>query len=205
MAVKTTVAAAVLAMALVGSAQAADLDGRSDANYAHPGAEYNTFRGFYAGVGVGGEFSNNELEFGPISFDGIGGDGLIGSVVIGYDVRMGQFIIGPYVEGLISNAAIELNGLDVVSHDYSVIAGARTGLALGQSLIYAKIGHEWGFQSSDFSSADQDYTALNFGGGVETYIADHVSVTAEGVYVMGLDDHDNGEGLRALVRLNYRQ
>ena len=202
---KTTVSAiALMAFFAVSPASATDLKGDpTSADYRAPSS--HEFRGFYVGVGVGGEFTNNEIESKYFTFDGIGGDGLVGSAIIGYDFRLGSVLIGPYIEGLLTNAAIELNGSDVVSHDYSVIGGLRAGAVVWHSLLYTKLGHEWGFQSSDLSSAENDFTALNFGGGIETYIADNVTLAGEGVYVMGLGDHEHGEGLRALVRLNWRQ
>jgi opacity protein-like surface antigen len=205
---KQTVIAA-LAVALLSSTAAVAADpfpkaGSSKADEAFA-APREDFRGLYIGLRAGGEFANTELG----GFDGIGADGLIGEAVVGFDIRMGSFVIGPRIVGSLSNTNIEIGGQDLVTHDGSVNFGGRAGVVFNRTLVYIHGGYELVFLSSDNPGLDNalndaDLAAYTAGVGVETPLIGNINFVAEGAYVVGTDDLEDTEALRATAGINVR-
>ena len=78
---KRMVAGFALAMALSGSAAFADgMDKRMGAACCAP-----TWTGFYIGGGIGGGAVVHQVSVGPFSIDGVGGEGIFGTAIVGYD------------------------------------------------------------------------------------------------------------------------
>lgn len=207
---------AALAVALLSGTAAVAADG-----YAKPGSTKEEtglfgdkpvredFRGFYIGVRAGGEFANTELEGYGDSFDGIGTDGLVGEAVAGFDMRFGSFVIGPRIIGAISNANTTINGQDLVNHDGFVNFGGRGGVVFNRTLIYVHAGYEVDFLSSDepsFDNAlgDADTNAYTIGLGTEFPLVGNINFVGEGTYIIGTDDLEGTEAMRATAGFNVR-
>jgi opacity protein-like surface antigen len=203
----SSVSLAVMSFFAVASANAADL---RDSLKDEPGifvSKGGDFRGVYAGVGIGGEFAN--IEVGSFA-DGIGADGIVGDAVLGYDFRFGSFVFGPRIQGGITNVNTELLGVDALNLDGFVNFGGRAGVVFNRTLVYAHGGYEMMFASSDIPGIDSalddaDLNAVTVGLGLETAIADHVSLALEGAYVHGIDDADGVEAFRGMARINFRR
>lgn len=165
------------------------------------------FSGPYVGIGAGGEFAN--IELGDY-FDGIGADGLVGEAVLGYDFRFGGLVIGPRIVGGIANVNTQIGDNDLINLDGYINFGGRAGVVFNRTLVYAQGGYEMMFASSDSPFFDEaleeaDLNAWTMGIGLETAIANNVSLAAEGTYVSGIDDAEGLEAFRGVVRLNIRR
>lgn len=205
---KTLVGLAAAVALLSSGVFAADLGnhgGLKDDGFVGP-INHADFSGFYVGIGAGGEFANT--EFGPI--DGIGSDGLVADIVAGYDFRFGSVVIGPRIQGGISNVNTTIGGQNLLNVDEFVNFGGRAGVVFNRSLLYAHGGYEVLFASSDSPYFDSilkkaDLNAYTVGLGLETVVTDHVSLSVEGTYIYGIDDAEGTEAFRGMVRVNWRR
>lgn len=144
-----TIGATVCAIATVAtiasSAQAGDFYGKSA-----------TWTGFYLGAGVGAGAIVHTLDVqeiggpGNATFDGIGGEGIFGTVQLGYDVQLGpKFVIGAFFDYDFSNmktdasfSAFGASGSGDIAVDDSWTIGARAGfLSSPSTLWYAGAGY----------------------------------------------------------------
>jgi outer membrane immunogenic protein len=197
----------------IAPAYAADLKGNGDPT----GAEYTNYRaafqGLSAGIGIGGEFVNIDILD---QFDGIGADGLVGQVHADYLFAAGSFRVGPYVEGGISNVNTEINGQDLLNQDYFFGGGLQIGYVVWNStMLYVQGGGQWSKWDIAEGAADADVFSVKLGGGVDTMVADHVSLGLNLAYVTPIDIEVDGtdltdfleesEGFVGLLRLSYRQ
>ena len=78
-----TASALTLLVAFSGPARAADL--------MVTGPDWT---GFYIGANAGGGAVVDELKIGPVDFNGIGGEGVLGSVMAGYNHQMNNIVLG---------------------------------------------------------------------------------------------------------------
>lgn len=199
---------AALAAALMSSgAYAADINGQGSTKDNFGPINKVDFSGAYVGVGVGGQFAN--IEVGNGAFDGIGADGLVGEAILGFDVRRGNFVIGPRIIGGFTNVNTEINGQDLGNIDAYVNFGGRAGIVFNRTLVYVHGGYEMLWLSSDSPELDSafndaDINAATAGLGIETVLVNNVSLAVEATYLHGLDDADGAEGGRGVARLNYR-
>lgn len=99
-------ASAASLLAIANAAQAAD----PQAEVAEPGFDWS---GFYAGIGVGAGGVVHELStpfLGGISFNGIGGEGVFGEAVIGYDYMVSQrLLLGAFADVRLGNIGTSLD------------------------------------------------------------------------------------------------
>lgn len=191
-----------------GGASAADILGRDGSAKDDFGPINKVdFNGIYIGAGGGGQFAN--IEVGNGFFDGIGADGLVGEAVLGYDIRRGSFVFGPRILGGFTNVNTEVNGSDLGNIDAYANFGGRAGVVFNRTLVYVHGGYEMMWLSSDIPALDSalndaDINAATAGLGVETILANNISLAIEGTYLHGLDDAEGAEGGRGVARLNFR-
>jgi len=161
------------------------------------------FQGFYAGIEGG--FDNYEVKVDDIdltdvigfdatgSFDGLSGNGVMGGVFAGYHVTMDTTFIA--VEGFaqLSDASVGISATDGVDEIDANIkakesfgAAARFGVKVNNATgIYARVG--WlstNFKATiddgvDAYSDSESEDAIQYGVGLETMIAESVSLRAE--------------------------
>lgn len=215
MLLKTASAVAISAAVFLSAstAFATDLkDGKTDFLGLSSAKLDNPFAGFYGGLHGGGQFANIDVMD---QFDGIGADGLVGGAHAGYNVCSGRVCFGLYGEGGLSNVNVELGGQDALIQDWYAQGGALVGYVAGKAtLISVHAGYDWSAWSSDFTDADIDVGAFVVGAGIDTMIADHVSLGVKVDYLIAdsveVESHDvtdyveKSEGLRVLGRITYR-
>jgi outer membrane immunogenic protein len=206
-----SVSAVALAAFFASPALSADLKGGDPTS-----SDYHSkpaFEGLGIGINGGGQFTNIDVYD---QFDGIGADGLVGGAHAEYLFALGQFRVGPYIDGGFSNVNTEIGGVDLLNQDWYFGGGVKAGITVyGSTLIYGKVGYEIAKWSILDDEAEADVDSAVLGGGVETMIAQNVSLGLEANYVVPLnievEDHDitnaleESESLRALLRLTWRQ
>lgn len=194
-------------------ANAADLGKNGDPTSADYHYASPAFQGFGIGVHGGGQFTNIDVYD---QFDGIGADGLIGGLHAEYLFAMGNFRVGPYVEGGLSNVNTEIGGQDLLNQDWNIGGGVKAGVVLwNATLVYGKAGYEFSKWSIAEDEAEADVESVVLGGGVETMLAQNVSIGLEANYVVPMnievEDQDltdyleESESIRALARITWRQ
>jgi opacity protein-like surface antigen len=209
----STAIVSLTAILLASNASATDLkDSRTDFLGLSSAKVDNPFAGFYGGIHGGGQFVNIDVMD---QFDGIGADGLVGGAHAGYNMCSGRVCFGLYGEGGLSNVNVELGGQDALIQDWYAQGGALIGYVAGKStLISIHAGYDFSAWSSDFTDANIDVGAYVIGAGVDTMIADHVSLGVKVDYLIAdsveVESHDvtdyveKSEGLRVLGRITYR-
>jgi outer membrane immunogenic protein len=105
-----------------------------------------TWTGFYLGAGIGAGAVVHELSataplLGTASFDGIGGEGIFGTVIVGYDRQIGRSVVfGIFADYDFSNISSDLSagGLFNASldHKWSWSVGARLGFLTSPSTLW---------------------------------------------------------------------
>jgi outer membrane immunogenic protein len=195
------VAAALLLSA--GQAAADGLPSKGVVKAAAPIAGPN-WNGFYVGVGVGAgamvlkdvqsAYYTHEDYTQSATFDGIGGDGIFGTVTVGYDrvIRPG-WVAGVFADYDFSNIThserFSEGGGFSIDHDNAFSIGARLGvLANASTLLYATGGYtqaKFGFgdyfdrsESGTFAS-DKTFHGYFVGAGVETFLRDNWTLKLE--------------------------
>jgi outer membrane immunogenic protein len=206
-----SVSTVALAAFFASPALSADLGKTSDptsSEYVAP-----AFQGLGIGINGGGQFTNIDVYD---QFDGIGADGLVGGAHAEYLFALGQFRVGPYIDGGFSNVNTDIGGVDLLNQDWYFGGGVKAGIIVyGSTLIYGKVGYEISKWSILDDEADADVDSAVLGGGVETMIARNVSLGLEANYVVPMnievedqditDYLDASESLRVLGRLTWRQ
>jgi hypothetical protein len=210
---------AVLAAALTsGGAYAADILGRGGStkdDFGH--VNKVDFSGAYVGVGAGGQFVNTpavaEVVMGDGwnygDLEGIGGKGLVGEAILGFDIRRSSFVFGPRIIGGVTNVSAEFDGNEIGNIDAYLNIGGRAGVVFNRTLIYIHGGYERQWLSSDYAHLDAafddaDINAVTGGLGLETMLTDSISFVVEGTYIHGLDDAEDSDGGRGVARLIHR-
>jgi outer membrane immunogenic protein len=130
-----------------------------------------------------GEGYYDDSSFG---FDGIGGEGLLGTAQLGYDYQLSQrMVIGAFVDydfsGVATDIDVSFNGESFgteIELDHMWTIGARLGLlATPDTLIYALIGYTQGeYTLEDWS---KDVAGWSVGGGIETRLTENWSLKGE--------------------------
>ena len=187
------------AVALVGSAFAADLPSRAPPPVYVPPAPIFTWTGVYVGGQIGYAFAKQNANYG----DSVGGyssfsqntDGVIGGAHVGYNLQLNQFVVG--LEGSVDGTSISKNahlglfgGADPavsynVSSDVQGSIRGRVGYAWDRVLIYATGGVAFAGTkinvSTPFSydSASNSRVGWTVGGGVEYAVTNNWSIRAE--------------------------
>jgi outer membrane immunogenic protein len=193
---KKVMLGAAIALALTTSNAAADgIDRRYPPTIAAPPPVYvPTWSGLYIGAGFGAGAVVHDLtlrdDIGSLfSFDGIGGEGVLGTVIVGLDWQLGtNTVLGVFVDYDFSDISTDVSfnglaGLDGnagVDLDNTWSVGARLGwLSSPSTLWYATAGYTEAdfeaFASSDLLgsrvSRDRTFSGYFVGAGVDTRLA----------------------------------
>ncbi len=204
---KATIFAA--AAALIGVSSIAHADGLMEkrAYKAVPVAAPASvnWTGLYIGAGIGAGavvheldlnssqmYGENEYDFGNLNFDGIGGQGVFGTLQVGYDRQIAsRWVLGAFFDYDFTDTDSELSissGGDrfkiTLDQDYMWTAGGRLGFLIHpQTLIYGLAGYsETKFKGPRVTLSYDGYSAsgnlghlptfggLTLGGGFETQL-----------------------------------
>ncbi|MDA4846032.1 outer membrane protein [Hoeflea poritis] len=142
-----------------------------------------------------------------IEFNGIGGEGVLGEINIGYDREFGNGYLGGVVlAARVSNIETSLNvgGFNAdIQADYGFDALLRVGKIFGgRTLAYAIGGYTW--QSFDLSSSpafvtgDWDLGGFTIGTGAEFAITERITAYTEYRYTYYEDTEFNSGGFISL-------
>ena len=168
----------------------------------------DSWTGFHLGGAVGHSMADTRYEYDDdsvfVAFDGFGGDGFVGGVFGGFDIQAGPWLVMGVEGGYYwTNVATETVydggfGMASVSHDSFYDIRGRVGLITGPStMIYGVIG--WAHaEGTVYAAYDGDVYAdesfgrdgIEFGGGIETWLAQNVTLRAEYTRTVFDDVHD---------------
>ncbi len=183
------VAAALLLSAGPAAADGMPTKGRVADPVAAAGPNWN---GFYVGVGIGAGAMLNDVSVGfdhpklpeLFSFDRLGGEGIFGTVTIGYDrvIRPGWVagIFADYDFGSNMSSDVSLffgllNGS--IDHEHSWAIGGRLGFLTNPStLLYATAGYT---QAEFDIGSSETFSGYFVGAGVETFLRDNWTLKLE--------------------------
>jgi outer membrane immunogenic protein len=199
--------ASVGAVALAGSAFAADLPSRAPPPIYLPPAPIFTWTGIYIGGQIGYAWGNQNTSFGDAFGDfgqfGSNAQGVIGGAHVGYNLQLSQFVIG--LEGSVDGTSLKKsftsNGeffgaglpgsvnINVNSGIQGSIRG-RVGYAWDRVLLYATGGvafagvdgsvqTNFGDGFGGFDSASSTRVGWTVGGGLEYAVTNNWSIRAE--------------------------
>ncbi|QPC93179.1 outer membrane protein [Mesorhizobium sp. INR15] len=164
--------------------------GATDAGFETPA--YN-WTGFYVGGALGAGSTKDKFGnfFGTGSFNGFGGDGVLGELSAGYDHDFGSWVAGVMVDGRYSGISSEVGsgfGLGFkVSADYGFDVLGRVGMKASEStLAYVLGGYSLQHMKLDVPSGggggplpDWNSSGYSVGGGIESALTDKVAVNLE--------------------------
>lgn len=195
------------AVALAGSAFAADLPSRAPPAVYVPPAPIFTWTGIYAGIQLGYAWGRQNGSFGDTLGNFIslndGGDGVIGGGHVGYNLQFTQFVVG--LEGNVDASSISKRvtltpaGADVYPltlYTQAYVQGSirarvgysLTGIGWDRVLIYAAGGAAFagttanlkiGYPFGTVDSASSTRVGWTVGGGLEYAITNNWSIRAE--------------------------
>jgi outer membrane immunogenic protein len=151
--------------------------------------------GFYIGGGIGAgavvhDLSVSEDGYNVLNFDGVGGEGIFGTIIVGYDrvIRPG-WVAGIFADFDFSQIATDLSVSHYfnasLDHSHSWSIGARLGMLTSPwTLWYALAGYtqaEFDFSSSEGSYGLRSPTFDGYfvGGGVESILRGNWSLRLE--------------------------
>lgn len=152
-----------------------------------------SWTGFYLGAGLGAGSAVHDLSVfgGAASLDGLGAEGMFGTIIVGYDRQLSNRIVaGIFAEYDFSNISTDASFGPIsasVDHDSSWAIGARLGfLSSPTTLWYGTVGYteaKWELNGSAFGqgfSFDLPDTKGYFvGGGVESQLVGNWGLRAE--------------------------
>jgi|SRR5262245_32391726 outer membrane immunogenic protein len=163
---------------------------------AAPVAAGPNWNGFYVGVGIGAGAVVHDVditekkrpcdyEYCPpskensFSLDGLGGEGLFGTVTLGYDrvIRPG-WVGGVFADYDFSDISTD-SDIGSIDHSYSWAIGARLGFLTNPgTLIYGTVGYTQAeFDISGLGS--QTHDGYFVGAGIETFLRDNWTLKLE--------------------------
>jgi outer membrane immunogenic protein len=189
---KILVGVAVALAVVTSNARADGIDRRPPPTIAapQPYVAPPSWTGFYIGAGVGAGAMMHEINVRDdvgslLHFDGVGGDGVFGTAIVGWDWQVSpSTVAGLFVDYDFSDISTDASALDRavragIDHDHSWSVGGRIGLLSSPSTLwYATGGYtEARFDSfarlDDVASISDDRTFQGYfvGGGVDTRLA----------------------------------
>ena len=116
-----------------------------------------TFSGPYIGIGAGYGMLNNDINIGPLEFDGIGADGIYGEAFIGWQREFsGGWLLGLEAGVTVDDTTttIALAGLGSIEadRDWTAYAGVKAGRTVTeQALLYVMPFYRWTEMNVDIS------------------------------------------------------
>lgn len=179
-----------------------------------------SWTGIYVSAGLGVGSANSELSIGPgpllppnlfnFNFDGIGGEGALGTIGLGFDYQVSpRFVVGVFFDYDFANIETDLdigllglitaNGKFDIERQWSI--GTRVGVLASPSTLWYALGGYTQVETSDLSVSVAvggapiggisigvpSFSGWFVGGGVETMLAPNWSLKAEYRYTQ-LDD-----------------
>jgi outer membrane immunogenic protein len=157
---KKTIFAAALAaaVALSGTAAAADLP-RSPAPYYAPAQSglYN-WGGAYAGLNLG-------YEWGKVTNSAVEPTGVAGGGQIGYNWQSGQFVFGVETDVQFSGADDTFAPFKFSNPWFGTLRG-RAGAAFNNVLLYGTLGLAYGSLKGEIPGLDETRTEVGWAGGI---------------------------------------
>ncbi|KAJ56648.1 hypothetical protein ACMU_06810 [Actibacterium mucosum KCTC 23349] len=148
-----------------------------------------------------GGYVGAQLGYGDVDTDnggGANGDGFIGGLHAGYDIDLGDWVIGGEFDVDSTDINLSAGGGDI---DSVARLKLRAGYDLGPTLVYGTVGAA--FAEADLGSD----TGFAVGAGVERRITDAMSIGGEVLYHQF--DNYNGSGIdvnatTATARVKFR-
>lgn len=148
--------------------------------------------GAFVGAMLGAGAKNTKLTAAGFSFDGIGGEGILGGIMVGYDHQVSdEFVLGVQADYSLTDLDTELSGgilpINVtIGTDYVASLSARAGwLASADTMIYLMGGYSWGNTQLSlnalglgFSLSDK-LNGFHAGTGIETKLTENLSTRIE--------------------------
>lgn len=151
---------------------------------------YN-WTGFYIGGAGGAGASVHQIEIPPLlgaKFNGLGGEGVLGELNVGYDHDFGSWVAGVMVDARYSGmtSKLDLFGTSVnLDTDYGFDVLGRVGMKVNEStLAYVLGGYSWQHFDLKGSAPIGDLlkwgsSGVSVGGGLETALSNNVTVGLE--------------------------
>jgi outer membrane immunogenic protein len=136
------------------------------------------WNGFYIGIGIGAgaQTVNGVLPDADTDF---GGQGVFGSVVLGYDrVLRPGWVAGVFADYDFSGISGDLGGGDSLDHNFSWSVGARLGhLVNPATLVYGTAGYTQA--EFELNNDAQTFDGYFVGAGIETFLRDNWTLKLE--------------------------
>jgi outer membrane immunogenic protein len=165
----------------------------------------DSWSGFYAGLYGGAGAIVNEIGLGPASFNGIGGEGLLGGAMIGYDHQFGSnWVAGIQGEIGITDLTTDLSvggapiSIDAQPEWTAAVSGRLGWLPMQETMLYLIGGYSYADYNVDITlggsaSFSQDYHGFHVGTGMETYLSPNLTARVEYRYTQyGGEDWGTG-------------
>ncbi|MGH6837860.1 MAG: outer membrane protein [Methylocella sp.] len=183
--------ASVGAIAIAGSAFAADLPYRGPPPVYLPPAPIFTWTGLYLGAQIGYVWGSDPIEVDstvPSAFFNTKPNGVLGGIHVGYNLQYAQWVGG--IEGTVDGTSLEgtrVSDGGVTMGTRTKVQGsirARIGIALDRVLLYGTGGAAFaGFTNEyDFGLTETDSrtrAGWTVGGGIEYAVTNNWSIGAE--------------------------
>jgi outer membrane immunogenic protein len=149
-----------------------------------------TWTGFYlgAGIGAGAVVHDTTAAGGLVNLDGFGGEGVFGTLTVGYDRQFGKWVGGVFLDYDFSNISTDFrfgNFSTSLDHDRSWSIGGRLGYLTSPSTLwygmagYTRASFDDISIEPGFSLSVPDFSGYFVGAGVESRLGGNWSLRAE--------------------------
>jgi outer membrane immunogenic protein len=157
---KNTIRAMTLAAAVAvsGTAAAADLPRGPTPYYSAQAPTYYNWSGFYAGVNAG-------YEWGHVTSSSLDPTGIAGGGQIGYNWQWNQFVLGAETD-IQASAADDTFAPWKFSNPWFGTLRGRAGYALNNILFYGTVGFAYGALNGQLNALEEDKTLTGWTGGL---------------------------------------
>jgi len=200
------IAAGVALLLSFGAASAADIYSAKDSPSASFGLPASV-TGTYVQLGLGGAITSTSTAGADFGFAGF-----LGDFRVGYDMRQGDWVVGPLAGFSVENVtgtALKSGAAFSGNQTYGYEIGARAGRILnGDSLFYGLVAYQG--QHLSLSSYNNDLAGLKLGTGVELDLKNHLTLGAEvawvdyGAFSTANTGSVSQSEIRTTARLGYR-
>jgi outer membrane immunogenic protein len=158
---KKTVLGPIVALCMFAAPALADGYSRPAPAYGAPVVQQGlpSWSGFYLGAGVGAGAVVHDVTIGVaglgnVSNDGIGGQGIFGTALVGYDHQFGTFVLGVFADYDFSGISSDFSAFGLSSasldHKRSWAVGARFGFLSSPSTLWYGTA---GYTQADFDAS----------------------------------------------------